>query len=216
MPCVLTKNFHRTIRIAFGLLARFSCASDIFGVWFARCSGAFFEWYAQVGAEKRPSVCQALVLESMELPRGRCAQAAVVIRKTGSVKENDAVLFVPLGVYAFEQQLATALYLASQSEFRPHFLLISQEDHSFVDQLESAGIPYNTLEPLQRISGKPGNSSSHDSPQGLTPRITTLLKWVRRFARMIPGISLFRLFFLGWRLWRKKPVAKKLIQHWVI
>ena len=65
------KNFHRKIKITLSLLARFSCASDMFGVWIARCSGAFFEWNAQVGAENRPSACQALVLESMKLPRVR-------------------------------------------------------------------------------------------------------------------------------------------------
>ena len=65
------KNLHRKIKITFDLLARFSCASDMFGAWFARCSGAFFKWDAQAGAENRPSACQAVVLESMKLPRVR-------------------------------------------------------------------------------------------------------------------------------------------------
>jgi len=129
------------------------------------------------------------------------------------VKKKEVVLFVPFGVYAFDQQLATALYLASQSEFRPHFLLISKEDHTFVDQLESVGISYDTLQPLQRVSGKPGNSSSYDSRQTLTQRIRSLLKWIHRITRQLPGISLLRLFFLCWRLWHGKRVAKKLVQH---
>ena len=70
LPWVLTKNFNRKIEISFDLLARFSCALDMFGVWIARCSGAFFEWNAQVGAENRPSACQAVVWESVKLPRG--------------------------------------------------------------------------------------------------------------------------------------------------
>ena len=68
---MVTKNFNRKIEITFDLLARFSCASDMFGVWIARCSGAFFEWNAQVGAENQPSACQAVVLESVKLPRVR-------------------------------------------------------------------------------------------------------------------------------------------------
>ena len=68
---MLTKNLHRKIKITFALLARFSCASDMFGVWIARCSDAFFEWNAQVGAENRTSACQAVVLESVKLPRVR-------------------------------------------------------------------------------------------------------------------------------------------------
>ena len=129
------------------------------------------------------------------------------------MREKEVVLFVPLGVYAFDQQLATALYLASQSEFRPHFLLISKADHTFVDQLESVGISYNTLEPLRKASAAPGESSSNGSRKTLTSSIGSLQKWVLRFARRLPGISLFRLFFLPWRLWLGKRVAKKLVQH---
>ena len=74
---MLTKNLHRKIKITFALLARFSCASDMFGVWIARCSDAFFEWNAQVGAENRTSACQAVVLESVKLPRVRTVRSVV-------------------------------------------------------------------------------------------------------------------------------------------
>jgi hypothetical protein len=129
------------------------------------------------------------------------------------VKEKEVVIFVPFGVYSFDQQLATALYLASQSEFRPHFLLIAKKDHAFIEQLESVGISYNTLEPLRRVSAAHDESSGHGSRKVTTRNIESLLTWFPRFSRRLPGLSLTRLFFFGWRLWIGKRVAQKFVQQ---
>jgi len=129
------------------------------------------------------------------------------------VKAKEIVLFVPLGKYAFDQQLATALYLASQSECRPHFLLISKDDHTFVEQLESAGISFNTLDPLRGTTTVPGESSNNGNGDAPTPNSGSLKTGVRGFTRWLPGISLVRFFFLAWRLWLKKSAAKTLVQR---
>jgi len=129
------------------------------------------------------------------------------------VKAKEVVLFVPLGKYAFEQQLATALYIASQSEFRPHFLLISPEDHTFVEQLESDGISYNTLDPVRRTNGETDNPSGQDISKEQLTKNGSLLSWALRIARKLFGSPLFRIFFWGWRLILRKRLAKKLVQR---
>ena len=42
VPWVLTKNVSSKIKITFWLLGAFRCASDMFQIWFVRCSGIFF------------------------------------------------------------------------------------------------------------------------------------------------------------------------------
>jgi len=112
------------------------------------------------------------------------------------VNEKEVVLFVPSGLDAFNQQLATALYLASQSEFRPHFLLISEVDHQFVDQLRAVDIPFSTLDPIRK-SGKASVSASSDINRGgPKSRIHNLVKGLR-----------------WWRqLWLRKRVTKRLVR----
>ena len=107
------------------------------------------------------------------------------------------VLFIPLGVYAFNQQLATALYLASQSEFRSHFLLISEGDHQFIDQLSAASICYSTLDPVLK-SGERAAISAGNNKQ-------------KRLMDTVPG------FFKGIRWWQqlrhRKRVEKELVRR---
>jgi hypothetical protein len=112
------------------------------------------------------------------------------------VKENEVVLFIPLGIYAFEQQLATALYLASQGGFRPHFMLIAKADHQFVYHLDAAGIPYSTLDPDQESGEVSVSVVSDNNLRWPKPRLRSLLKGFR-----------------WWRqLWLRKRVAKRLLR----
>jgi hypothetical protein len=100
-----------------------------------------------------------------------------------------------LGTYAFEQQLATAKYLASQSEFRPHFLLISEADHQFINHLGAASISYSLLNQGRR-NGGPVSALGADSQKGLRPRVQSMLKafrWPRQ-------------------LWFEKRVAKRFVR----
>ena len=129
------------------------------------------------------------------------------------MKEKEVVLFVPWGQYAFEHQLATAIYLASNSECRPRFLLISEDDHTFISELESASIPYDTLDSHQ-IKTTPQSTSPHIRDQE-SPSLRTgnPLTWGHRFSRRLTGIHLFRPLYFCWRLWIRKRAAKKLIHH---
>jgi len=78
--------------------------------------------------------------------------------------EHNVVLFVPLDSYAFQQQLASAIYLMAQSELVPYFLLISEIDHQFVDQLSEARIPYSTLISVPQTGEGLDSSPSKQKP----------------------------------------------------
>lgn len=106
------------------------------------------------------------------------------------------VLFIPLGIYAFSQQLATALYFASHCALRPHFLLISDADHRFTHELDAAGLAYSTLSPVRASIEMSVGSLGENNQSWLKAKSQSLLKG-----------------FLWWRqLWLRKRLAKRLVR----
>ena len=98
--------------------------------------------------------------------------------------ERKVVLFVPLDSYAFQQQLASAKYLAAQSEFVPYFLLISEIDYQFIDQLSEAKILYSTLIPVpptgERFGSNPRNQKSNHVGNSLFNELRGFLQLRRK------------------------------------
>ena len=80
--------------------------------------------------------------------------------------EKEVVLFVPSGANAFDQQLATARYLASEGGIEPHFLLITIADHQLIQRLEEAGISFSTLDPIREDRQEPKPAIEETSPWG--------------------------------------------------
>lgn len=54
---------------------------------------------------------------------------------------------MPLGSYAWEQQIPIAQHF-SKCGFKPHFILLTPNEHSFIDRIDSAGFTWDSLEPL--------------------------------------------------------------------
>lgn len=107
--------------------------------------------------------------------------------------KRKIVLFVPLDSYAFHQQLASALYLMSQSELVPYFLLISEIDHRFIDRLNESKIPYSTLVSIERTDERLDSTPTRQKPNHI-------------------GKNLFSELHGYLQLRRKHQMAKKLAQ----
>ena len=93
--------------------------------------------------------------------------------------KNDVILFIPFGTFAFEQQLATALYFAARSDLKLHFLLISRYDHKFASQLDDAQIPYTVIDQSEDEEDASASRVISNSPSSAKPGLWSLLRLPR-------------------------------------
>ena len=141
--------------------------------------------------------------------------------------QKRRILFVPLGWYAFEQQLATARYFTSHGDYEPHFLLISRDDHPFITKLDKEGYPYLALDPVGRGHQQKPGDSKRPPTRDATSATTGILRHLKGFALGLPiggmgrslvsvGISLawtgFLIAPMAMKLWQRKRRAKRLIR----
>jgi hypothetical protein len=112
------------------------------------------------------------------------------------LNQGKIALFVPLGNYDLKQQFATAIYMASHSNLRPYFLLLTEADHGIIDQLNAADIPFSTIDPVRAKEPRPDMTFS-DGNQG-QPNIMS--------RGPFKGFSWCR------QLWVKNRLAKRLVR----
>jgi len=113
------------------------------------------------------------------------------------LNQGKVALFVPLGNYDLKQQFGTALYLASHTDLRPYFLLLTEADHGIINQLNAADIPFRTIDPVF--------PNEHGSDRTLSNGGQKQPNFMAR--------SPFKVFSWCRQLWAKNRLAKKLIRN---
>lgn len=110
--------------------------------------------------------------------------------------KKELVLFIASGANAFDQQLATALFLQSKGGIQAHFLLITKSDHQSIALLNDAGMSFSTLDAFRDDGNESTNRVEDTSPWGAKSK----------------GLGPFKVFYWWNYFAHRKRLTKKLIQ----